>query len=377
MANAVEKLFDSVLPKLAPNAVEDIDERVPQDGVANQQDCSEEHPQDGLIPVGNSPSGAGDDFFLPDSEISSEDRELIEGGLRGRGMEVLAFYKSRRYIAYGPFKGYWGIFYLNKGLEFVRQEIDLAYPGYLSNSSQLALEFLREHERFHFRADLQTLMFEATLGKHLHMPLRSVLSTRPYDFVEEALANRQAWDWSKKGVIGIREFAYDFMKIQPGAYARFDESRMRLAAEWASAVVDLRPFSGLSRRDLAPWVEATPRDFTRASLCPEYIIRTSNLGHWISPVYKTPEVKVIEEGKEVEHALNGRFVQLRSAWDETKKKLVANRHLKGLDFKPWKPDGKGAYSVRVDKSFRAHLRHLSDGKWTAYGIGNHKEMGHG
>ena len=91
MANAVEKLFDSVLPKLAPNAVEDIDERVPQDGLANQQDCSEEHPQDGLIPVGNSPSGAGNDFFLPDIEISSEDRELIGVDCVGEEWRFLRF----------------------------------------------------------------------------------------------------------------------------------------------------------------------------------------------------------------------------------------------------------------------------------------------
>jgi len=67
-------------------------------------------------------------------------------------------------------------------------------------------------------------------------------------FVEEALANRQAWDWSKKGSVGLRDFAFDFMKLQPGAYARFDENRLQLAGEWAANVVDLNTQNGALRR---------------------------------------------------------------------------------------------------------------------------------
>ncbi len=48
--------------------------------------------------------------------LNEADRELIEGGIRARGMDVLAFYKSRRLIGHRPFIGQWGICYLQPGL---------------------------------------------------------------------------------------------------------------------------------------------------------------------------------------------------------------------------------------------------------------------
>ncbi len=197
---------------------------------------------------------------------------------------------------------------------------------------------------------------------------------RSIDFVEEALANRQVWDWAKKAAVGIREFAFDFMKLQPSAYARFDERRFKLAAEWAETVVNQKPAGMDVRSDLAAWVEATPRDYMRRSLCPEYVVRTVSLSSWISPVFQTPPVNIIIDGEPVINKLGGRYSQLKGPWEDTKRKLCANRHLRGLDFKPWRQDGRGAYSVRVDEKFRAHLRHEHDGHWTAYAIGEHKEM---
>ncbi|HRD95481.1 MAG TPA: hypothetical protein PLA97_03645 [Rubrivivax sp.] len=377
MANAIEKLFDSVIPGLRPMQAADWPE--------TETDIQDPNPFEDF-------RGSDNDSVLPLEDearvldvldrmgerdaVTQEDRELIEGGIRARGMDVLAFYKSRRLIGHRPFIGRWGIFYLQPGLAYVRDEIAAAYPGF-SQPSQLALEFLREHEHFHFRADVQTLMFEATLGHHLYMPLRKAMRGRSADFVEEALANRQVWDWAKKATVGMREFAYDFMKLQPGAYARFDERRLDLAAEWAAIAVDLKPAGLGMRRDLAAWVEATPRDYMRRSLCPEYVVRPVSLSRWISPVFQTPPVLIIVDGEAVQKSLGGRHSGLKEPWEETKRKLQTNRHLRGLDFKPWRQDGRGAYSVRVDDKFRAHLRHEREGQWTAYAIGGHKEMGHG
>ena len=93
---------------------------------------------------------------------SSEEREIFGGGVRHRGMEVLAFYKSKRFIHINPYRGKWGIFYLRPGLSFLEHEIEKTYPGF-GNTRLLALEFLRMHERFHFLADIQTILFESTL----------------------------------------------------------------------------------------------------------------------------------------------------------------------------------------------------------------------
>ncbi len=379
MANAVEKQFDLILPNLEksnPPQWPDLEDHFDPDELEDS------------LPDGDAGLFTVDEEQLvsaaPDSlagrrvtgELSDDEKETIEGGVRFRGMDVLAFYKSRRRITDRPFPGRWGIFYLKQGLVFLESEISREYPGF-GDPRELALEFLRAHERFHFRADLQTLMLEAVLGRELYSPLRQLLRGRQHLFAEEALANRQVWDWARRGSIGIRDFAFDFMKLQPGAYARFDENRLQLAGEWAASAVDLAmPGIGV-RPDLAHWVETSPEGLLRRSLCAEYVVYPTKLSHWISPALVLPNVKDIAEDPELVKSLERRFQSMRVAWERTKAKLLENRLLRGLNFKPWPPEGKDAYSVRVNDSFRAHLRNIGEGRWLAYKFGPHPSMGHG
>jgi hypothetical protein len=307
---------------------------------------------------------------------SSEEREIFGGGVRHRGMEVLAFYKSKRFIHRNPYRGKWGIFYLRPGLSFLEHEIEKTYPGF-GNTRLLALEFLRMHERFHFLADVQTILFESTLKQQLYEPIRKAFRGRQSFFVEEALANRHAWDWAKKPSVGLEEFAYDFMSLQPNAYARFSENRISLASEWAGIVVDQGHPLHARREDLSHWVEAFPKSFLRSSLCPEYVVYPSNLSRWISPAYILPPVREIKDDDKITKLLSGRFIQLKDSWESTKSKLLSDSLLSGLDFKPWKKDGRDCCSVRINKNFRAHLRHIGNGSWLAYVLGSHKELGHG
>ncbi len=380
MANSAERLFDSILPNLtsgknldwSDNEVDasditEIDE--PYDSDDDRIFSIEEEKivnavKDNL--VGGSYRQPPDDY----------ERELIEGAVRTRGFETLAFYKSRRIISSRPFPGRWGIFYLKTGLDYIEYEIGKTYPSF-SNPRKLALEFLRQHERFHYFADIQTLLFEATLGRHLYLPLHRALKNIKTHFVEEALANRKVWDWAKKSSIGIEEFAYDFMMLQPNAYARFNEPRLLLAAEWAGTVVDQMPPRVNRRADLAYWVESVPLLFQKASLCPEYVIYPAKLTSWVTPALVVPPVFDVEDGKAVTKALQGRFRHLESRWSQTKAKLLENRLLHGLNFKPWRKDGPDSYSVKIDDGFRAHLMHKESGRWIAYILGSHKELGHG
>ena len=361
MANVIDGLFDSILSKLGPEQkldwpqaeIDTGDVRSPDDlpELDNASIYSIDE-DDVARRVGNRMTGRS-----ASTELNDDENEAIEGSIRSRGFETLAFYKSRRLIASRPFPGRWGIFYIKQGLIYVETQLRSVYPGYGTPRS-LALQFLREHERFHFFADVQTLLFEATLGRHLYLPLHRALSGQRSHFAEEALANRQVWDWSKKGAIGIAEFAKDFMLLQPNAYARFGEPKLKLAAEWASTVVDQKPPGIAVRKDLAHWVDATPIGFRRASLCPEYVVYLNKLSSWISPALVLPPVKDVQDGKEVEKVLRGRFAHLRSRWEQTKSKLLENRLLHGLNFKPWPKDGPERYSVRIDDNFRAHLKHM-------------------
>lgn len=305
-----------------------------------------------------------------------EERQIFGGGIRHRGMEVLAFYKSKRFILRRPFPGKWGIFYLRPGLTFLGDEIQRMYPGY-GNPRELALEFLRMHERFHFLADVQTIMFESILRRQLYEPIRRALRGRHSFFVEEALANKHAWEWAKKPSVGLEEFAFDFLSLQPNAYSRFAENRLSLASEWAGIVVDQSHPSTAFREDLSHWVEAFPKSFLRSSLCPEYVVYPADLSHWVSPAYVLPPVREIKDDDKITKMLAGRFIQLKKSWESTKSKLLTDSLLSGLDFKPWKKDGRDCCSVRIDKNFRAHLRHIGNGSWLAYVLGSHKELGHG
>lgn len=216
MANAVEKLFDSVLSKLGTEQeldwprINDSESEV--DPVDEPCDSDEDWIQ--TADEAKDMVEKLDDFAsrrIAD-QLAEADEEAIEGGLRRRGFDCLAFYKSRRMVLTRPFPGHWGIFYLKQALTYIQSQIAREYPAY-GNPRKLALDLLCEHERFHYRADLQTLLFEATLGRSLYMPLRRALRGRRSHFVEEALANRHVWDWSKKASVGIEEFAYEFMKL--------------------------------------------------------------------------------------------------------------------------------------------------------------------
>lgn len=380
--NAADKLFENILDQL-PRDIEEPLSRGHEDSAPGEMDPIDDPPDTPAdeirlygddLPADLLRGDDGAEIFEP----SANDKDLVEGGIRTRGFDALAFYKSRRIIAARPFPGTWGIFYLKAGLVHVAWGIAETYPGY-KDPMRLAHDFLRGHEHFHFRADIQTLMFEAALKKNLYFPLRRALRGRRTHFVEEALANKQAYDWAKKFANGLREYAYDFMSLQPNAYARFEEPRNDLAAEWAANVVGTCPpgNSCLPRYDLAPWVEATPKDFMRTSLCPEYVIFPQRLENWLDPAWIPPPVTQITEGTKLKELLAQKFSQYKQKWEETKRKLLENRMLSGLDFKKWPKEGKDVYSVRVSGSFRAHLRNQGQGIWHAYDIGPHGKMGHG
>jgi hypothetical protein len=308
--------------------------------------------------------------------VGDEDRELIEGGLRAKGFEAIAFYKSPRFTEREPFPGRWGIFYLREGLAHVASLISDTYPGF-SHPRRLAHGFLRAHEHFHFQADLQTLLLEGASGRHLYLPTRRLLRGKRTEFVEEALANKNALNWANRKRVGIEEFASDFMLCQPGAYARFEEPYTTLAGEWMSIVLDGAPPGSASREDLAPWVHATPETFLRRSVCPEWVIFTKNLSKWIDPVFGLPPVSAIDEDERVIRFLDRSQKEIRQAWDSTKRKILENPYLPGLHFKPWPPLGDKAYSVRVSHRIRAHLRFMGEGRWLAVEIGGHGPLGHG
>lgn len=309
--------------------------------------------------------------------IGKGEQELLDSSIREVGFDVFAFYKSRRYLSDQPYRGKWGIFYLEHGIERVRQLIEATHPGY-GPSRMLAYEFLRAHERFHLKFDLYALSVEATMGRMLYEPLNRAFRDHSIYQVEEALANRDTWEWAKSKRIGLGEFAKDFMKCQPGAYARFEEDRLALCSELAANLLDLDVSRGARRDDQRLWVGKVPEELLLRSLCPEYVVRPARLTTWIKELWKLPTVSSVTESPTFLKLLASKYASLRDRWERTKEKLIANPGLRSLDFKLWDKSA-DYWSVRINDNFRAHLRQIDarQGTWEAHEFGTHTAMGHG
>lgn len=382
MANAVDRIFDEILPNLQLDINSD-NLPVPDYPEHNEHDSFNATDNDIVSPL--SEVDLADDVTsrLTSSNadtypsLSDEDRKLLAGGVRHYGFEAIAFYKSRRAVHQKPYPGKWGIFYIKHGISYVKDLISAKYPGY-GDPKKLAIEFLRQHERFHFQFDVQTLSSEAITGKQLYEPLKRGFAKHKIYLVEESLANQQAWNWAKQQHIGIKEFAADFMSVQPGAYARFDEPFAELSAELAANLHDRR-YSIYDRRyDVAPWIGFLPKNLLRASLCPEWVVSPANLNNWISPAVRMPDIKLIIDSPKVSKALDGRLINYKEKWAKVKNKLITAPELlfDSYRFKLWE-GSTSIWSVHVDGNYRAHLLNQGAVNWLTEGLDNHKAMGHG
>ena len=213
---------------------------------------------------------------LREATILDNDRLLIERGVREVGIDALAFYKSYRYINEMPHKGKWGIFYYKKGLISLQNLIQSKCPN-CANALALAYEFLQVHERYHFKFDLYALSIESHMKVGLYHPLHRAFRNHQIYLVEEALANRDVLDWANKNKknkpTNFKDFVTNYMKLQPGAYARFDEDKYELAGELAANLIDLNLNKSARRMDQAHWVSQLPPFlFKKIKYCPEYLI---------------------------------------------------------------------------------------------------------
>lgn len=380
--NQITRLFGAILSELgANNKANDLP--VPDLPVDPEDDESfVGGPNDKVIPLDEQKQFK--DTFEKFSEarvpIESRHHAEIEGAIRRRGFETCAFYKSIRHVHKPPYPDRWGIFYIGQAVEHVASRIRDQYPAY-GDPYNLSLEFLRRHERFHFGADIQTLLFEAARKKHMYMPIRNALKNHRTHFVEEALANKAAWDWAKQKRTGLKEFAEDFMSVQPNAYARFQEPKLELASEWAATVVEQQQVGTSIDSDFKHWVCATPDHLMNKSLCPEWYVDVADISKWISPAFRLPIVTSVVDSEDTQRIFRKkRFAGYRKKWEETKKRLIEDASWPSLKFRLWTTGGdRNLWTVRVvgDHGYRAHLQNNGNGVFETKEFGPHRAMGHG
>ena len=126
-------IFNEVLPQLPqfdPKDFEGIEINYPNDEFQLEAE---------LFGSGEAIPLPRDDEFDPESQsVNEEEMGAAEGAIRAAGIEILAFYKSYRHINKPPFRGEWGIFYINRGIQHITQMLAMEFPG-ASNLREITL----------------------------------------------------------------------------------------------------------------------------------------------------------------------------------------------------------------------------------------------
>lgn len=316
------------------------------------------------------------------------------------GVDALAWY-----VSFHSSPDRWGIYIPLSSLPITDELYFSHLPMPTAERWRLVWDVLIAHEATHFAVDWACAWFELL---H-HAPLRRVLHDRmeaagpgggatlprsSYFETEEALANGNvlrtvAPAFGEEVGAALRRF----IRTQPPGY-RDGEAAEADAGFAVAAAETLRGY-------LAVWSTAwnvepgnPALDLTRLlpigakdrAACPIWILNDLEAaGLPADAVRLFMCVRPIEETAGFEKAL--KRLHLERAWQRTKSRL-AESITPGHDFKMWPKDGKGAWSVRVNDSVRAHLRQpvgdfapsaAGDPQqpWLAYEIGGHGAMGHG
>jgi hypothetical protein len=373
----LEKIFQDALPNIPLFNPNDLNQELP------------DFPDDEML---NDLWGSGEVVDMPrdfdSAPLPVNEIAAIGSVIRSAGIDVLAFYKSYRLIKDPPFKGRWGIFYTESGINYLAHLIRCLYPHLDSRlSAKIALDFLHAHEVIHGYIDLEVLSKEFVSKKSIYLPQKYLYRRCRSSEVEEALANQNAYKKARSMDISlprkgryasqfnapnISEFFYDFMKLQPGAYSRFDEQEYQLKSEVAAGYYEGKRFFGARCDHLSPWVGLVPNIFE--TKFPQHLVIGIKYSALISPSRFIPRVKVVNETKKFMHTISSGH---QKYWEAAKSKLISESTLPGLDFKLfYAPD---IWSIRVNLNFRAHLTpiDLAGGVWEANEYGAHTKMGHG
>lgn len=145
---------------------------------------------------------SADDISSP---VDESDVRAAQSARQMAGLDVLAFYKSFRFIDRPPYPGHWGIFLLDAGIEGLARDLTNYLPKLPQQEARrFAREILLAHERYHFWIDAWALSQEITpiLGTkfkryeyYLAAKKRVELTS---DDWEESLANHYAYSKLKR-----------------------------------------------------------------------------------------------------------------------------------------------------------------------------------
>ncbi len=376
-----------------PELAEEI--RRAQDRISNEKDSE----ASGLAPLDELEDDVSDSGEVPspvlwfpdgvDEETAVRELAGAAGGEYQRlallkGVDAFAWYLSFHQRAYQ-----WGVYAPVTGVAaYAVQALTEANITW-QEKINVALRAILAHERFHFAADVGTAQVELVTQRALYLPARQNGASWPaLHLIEEQLATaaqlkavRYASDVAARlSFQAIR----DHSRQLPDGYRdghrlvarRHDfEGRMldHAQATWEAAT-GAPPAYGLELQHLYPAFR--PYELAR---CPVHVLMDQNrYGLGALPLFLIRSVEVSEESTGFLKSMNKLPRYATKKWSKARLLLSQSTSVPGLDFKPWPPGGKDCFSVRVDKTLRAHLRFdPKASRWLADAIGFHGEMGHG
>jgi hypothetical protein len=339
--------------------------------------------------------------FDPVFELGPDAEEKIAALGKAIGSSMRRSFEIKGMDAHGYYLPYhargiqWGVHVRVSGIATLVHDVMAPLQTDALTKTRLAFYAIAQHELFHFSTEYAIGQAELTQQQAWWVPANQHFraGVPPYHAREEKLANA----WMLKTfrtalpayrVRGKQEALKGFVKQQPVGYR--DAFGVRTPEDWqrelrllmrdkAEAAGRLADNPRLWHPDAMDWPAVFPiRPRIDWRHCPIFLANDTEIFgvpfDWLHYFTRIPD---IEEEQGFQTQLARLDLQVRKAWVRVKARL--REHItSGCDFKRWPKDGPDAWSTRVNDKFRAHLRQdRAAGRWIAYAIGGHKEMGHG
>lgn len=340
---------------------------------------------------GDVPNFAEPVFCFPDG-VDEEDVVRKLAGAQGdefkrqalvRGVDAYGWYMTFHQRAVQS-----GIYVPVEGVAALAVHALSSTPIEWASKLNFSLQFILAHERFHYAADVGIAHIERILGRPMWWPVRESGAAADLLILEEQIATAfglRRIRYSRQ--LGARQAYRDlvaFTKTLPPGYRdgyKLVESRDELEDKlfglalfsW-NVALDTDPPEGVEFQHLYP-------AFRQYELnrCPTHVlVDHARVELKDLPFNLIMSVQTLTESSAFVKRLQKLPATVRAKWSKTRRMLAQSVGGAGLDFKPWPPGGQGCFSVRVDRSVRAHLRFTPEKQaWIAESIGDHDAMGHG
>jgi hypothetical protein len=400
------------------DALEEIDgalrdEPLPEDAAGGSDPASEirisDPDRDTRTALVDDPGAFTDEDESVDDAVSDEPAVIFEvapdltdaevSNVLGEGQfaEIRRLHQIRSvdalgwYVTFHQRTAQYGVHIPFEGVLFMALAALAGVPVAWDRKLTYAFHAILRHELFHFAADCMTANWELAIGTDVYWKAKArYRNADGYVEREEALANAYMLRGFKHpsrrlansgGAFGALK---NYCVLQPAGYRdgpRYAKSRSNyvkgcreLSADYQGAAERWQVPEALDTLLLFP--DPFRIDWRR---CPIIFFDRHDLARRLGvkvDFFTSIPAENITETPKFQKALGKLDPGIRKLWPKRKALLAQSTSLSSLDFKQWKPGGPDAYSMRIDGNYRAHLHHDRDERWSAVGIGSHKDMGH-